>query len=215
MEDCIQKLAHLGNDDWFFLQPVGTIFFVAWMPVYLQQGRHFSENNMKMITSSLFFFGMTGALLSGILNDKLVRKKGLVFGRRLIGFLSLGFAGICLLVTATTVSNYVVIVSLLACCLFFSFFAIPSFSACIDIGGCKAGTVAGIMNFAGQTGAFSLSLVFGKIADAAHNYNIPVMLIGLILIMGGISWLGIDPSRKIDDIVNRSESVVFAGNSVA
>ena len=31
-------------------------FFVAWMPNYLQEGKHFSEQEMKMTTSWLFVF---------------------------------------------------------------------------------------------------------------------------------------------------------------
>jgi MFS family permease len=38
----------------FFCSQWGMYFFIAWMPVYLQQGRHFSENNMKLITSLIF-----------------------------------------------------------------------------------------------------------------------------------------------------------------
>jgi MFS transporter, ACS family, glucarate transporter len=181
----------------FFSSQWALYFFVAWMPVYLQQGRHFSENDMKMTTSYLFIFGMAGALFSGFLNDWLVRKKGLVFGRRAIGLGSLGGAGLCLLLTALTTSNTVVVISLFSCCLIYSFYAVTAFSTCIDVGGSKAGTVAGIMNFAGQTGAFFLSIVFGKIADLTHSFNYPVLLIAIILILGSIVWLGIDPSKKI------------------
>jgi MFS transporter, ACS family, glucarate transporter len=184
----------------FFCSQWGLYFFVAWMPVYLQQGRHFSENNMKLTTSYSFIFGMAGALFSGFLNDWLVRKKGLAFGRRFVGFMALCFSGLCLLVTATASGNSLVAFSLVTCYLFYSFFAITAFSTCVDIGGSKAGTVAGIMNCAGQTGAFFLSVVFGKIADAAHNYNTPVLLIASILITGSILWLGIDPTKKIEEI---------------
>ena len=34
----------------YFCCQWANYFFVAWMPVYLQEGRHFSENEMKMIT---------------------------------------------------------------------------------------------------------------------------------------------------------------------
>ncbi|HEY4936773.1 MAG TPA: MFS transporter, partial [Puia sp.] len=76
----------------FFCSQWGLYFFVAWMPVYLQQGRHLTENNMKLATSYLFVLGMVGALLSGILNDWLVKRKGLAFGRRFVGMMGLGMA---------------------------------------------------------------------------------------------------------------------------
>ena len=172
-------------------------FVVAWMPVYLQQGRHISENKMKLITSWLFIFGMAGALLSGLLNDWLVMKKGLVFGRRLIGTMALGTAGIFLMITSINSNNNIAIICLWICHFCYSFFPITAFSTCVDIGGSKAGTMGGIMNFAGQFGAFSLSIVFGKIVDVVHNYNTPVLLIAVVLLIGSIAWLGIDPAKKI------------------
>ena len=173
-------------------------FVVAWMPVYLQQGRHISENNMKLATSWLFIFGMAGALLSGVLNDWLVKKKGLVFGRRVIGMMALGMAGLFLVITATSSDNYTAIICLWICYFCYSFFPITAFSTCVDIGGSKAGTMGGIMNFAGQIGAFSVSVVFGKIVDMVHNYNTPVLLIAGVLITGSFAWLAIDPSKKIE-----------------
>jgi ACS family glucarate transporter-like MFS transporter len=194
----------------FFCSQWALYFFVAWMPVYLQQGRHFSENDMKTTTSYFFIFGIAGALLSGILNDWLVKKKGLTFARRFVGFVALFVSGICLLATATVSNNSLVVLSLLVCHFFFSFYAITAFSTCVDVGGCRAGTVAGIMNFAGQTGAFFLAVIFGKIADMAHNYNTPVILIAIILITGSIFWMGIDPTKKVDDMVFSTQKTVIA-----
>lgn len=184
----------------FFCSQWGLYFFVAWMPVYLQQGRHFTENYMKLTTSYIFIFGMAGALLSGFLNDWLVRKRGLNFGRRFVGVCSLGLSGIFLAVTAATQSNSVAAVCLWVCYFCYSFYAITAFSSCVDIGGAKAGTMAGMMNCAGQTGAFLLSVVFGKIADVAHNFNTPVFLIAGILMLGSIAWSRIDPERKIETL---------------
>ena len=190
----------------FFCSQWGLYFFVAWVPIYLQQGRHLSENYMKLATSYSFVFGMAGALLSGILNDWLVRKKGLAFGRRCIGAMAMGVSGLLLAVTATTSSNSLAVAFLLACYFCYSFFAITAFSTCVDIGGSRAGTMTGMMNFAGQTGAFFLSVAFGKIADVTHSYNTPVLLIACILVFGSIVWLGIDPTRKIENL--RSDFVV-------
>jgi MFS transporter, ACS family, glucarate transporter len=182
----------------FFCSQWGLYFFVAWMPVYLQQGRHLTENHMKLVTSYLFILAMAGAMLSGIWNDWLVKKRGLGFGRRFIGMTALGMSGLFLAITATTSSNFISIGCLLTCGFIYSFYAITAFSTCVDIGGSRAGTVAGIMNFAGQTGAFFLSVVFGKIADLVHNYNTPVLLIAGILVLGSFIWLCIDPTKKIE-----------------
>lgn len=197
----------------FFCSQWGLYFFVAWVPIYLQQGRHLSENYMKLATSYSFVFGMAGALLSGILNDWLVKKKGLAFGRRCIGAIALGLSGLLLAVTATTPSNSMAVAFLLGCYFFYSFFAITAFSTCVDIGGSRAGTMTGMMNFAGQTGAFFLSVAFGKIADVTHSYNTPVLLIAGILVFGSIVWLGVDPTRKIEHF--RSDYIATKGLTIS
>jgi len=181
----------------FFCSQWGLYFFVAWMPVYLQEGREFSEGDVKIITSSLFVLGIAGSFLSGWLSDWLVKKRGLNFGRRFIGSLALGFLGISFFIDAISMSNTLVIVSLITGYLIFSFNGIVSYSVCIDIGGNSAGTVAGIMNFFGQMGAFFLAIVFGKIADYTHDFNASLYVLGFVLLAGSLFWLAVDPRKQI------------------
>ena len=66
--------------------------------------------------------------------------------------------------------------------------------------GChRVGTVAGMMNFAGQFGAFLLAIVFGKLADLAHSFNTPLYVIAGVVFTGSLLWFFVDPNRKIVD----------------
>ena len=47
-----------------------------------------------------------------------------------------------------------------------------SYAVCSDIVRNNTGTVTGAMNFFRQTGAFFLALIFGKIADITHNFQL-------------------------------------------
>jgi MFS transporter, ACS family, glucarate transporter len=194
----------------FFCSQWGLYFFVAWMPVYLQQGRHFSENEMKLITSGLFIVGIVGALTSGFFCDWLVKNKGLVFGRRLVGFLALGGMGLSFLAVATISSNLIALICLITAGLFPACFGIVAFSTCVDIGDEHAGTVAGIMNFAGQVGAFFLAIVFGKIVDVTHSFNAPLFLISGILLIGGFTWLTVNPKEKIAPIESIDKQIMLS-----
>src|SRR5258706_2712692 len=60
----------------YFCCQWANYFFIAWMPVYLQEGRGFSENAMSAITSTLFIFGIAGFLAGGAAGDMLLLKKG-------------------------------------------------------------------------------------------------------------------------------------------
>ena len=180
-----------------FCSQWGQYFFIAWMPVYLQEGRHFSENDMKMIITYFFIIGIAGVLLAGFLSDWLVKRKGLRFGRRFLGISALSMLSFSFLVAAVTSNNTVVVVSLFIGQLFYSFIPIVSFSTCVDIGGDHAGTVAGIMNFFGQTGAFFLAIVFGKIVDMTHSFSVPMFVVAGVLFAGSMCWFFVDASRPV------------------
>lgn len=181
----------------FFCSQWGLYFFIAWMPVYLQEGRHFSENSMKTITSLLFIFGIGAALLAGMFSDWLVKRKGLKFGRRFLGIVSLGIMGLSFFSAALFSSNTIVVMSLVIGYIFFWFQPTAAFSTCIDIGGNYSGTVAGIMNFFGQMGAFFLAIIFGKIVDITHSFNSPLFVVAAILFTGSLFWLVVDPNKKL------------------
>ncbi len=61
-----------------------------------------------------------------------------------------------------------------------------SYAVCADIGRNNAGTVTGAMNFCGQMGAFTLSILFGKIADTFQNFNYPLFIVAAVMFTGGL-----------------------------
>jgi MFS transporter, ACS family, glucarate transporter len=152
---------------------------------------------MKNTTSYLFVFGIVGAIVGGFFSDWLVKKRGLKFGRRFVGVTCLGVMSILFFVAAVTPSNTVASVALMCAYFFIPFNGINGFSTCVDIGESKACTVAGIINFAGNMGAFFLAILFGKIADATHSFNAPVFVIAAVIFAGSMLWLVVDPTKKI------------------
>ncbi len=84
----------------------------------------------------------------------------------------------------------------------FSFGVMVSYAVCTDIGRNNAGTVTGAMNFFGQMGAFTLSVVFGKMVDSLHNFNYPLFLVAGVMITGGLLWLAIDPTKQLKQPAN-------------
>jgi len=181
----------------FFCSQWGMYFFIAWMPVYLQQGRHFSENNMKLITSLIFVPAIATSLIAGVLGDRLIKKKGLKFGRRSIGMASMGINSILFLTEATTQSDAVLVACLIAgfgCQLILG---TAAFGVCIDVSGNHAGAVSGLMNCVGQMGAFFLAIVFGKIVDTTNSFNAPLFVISALLFIGSLLWLLVDPTKRL------------------
>lgn len=182
----------------FFCSQCGNYFFIGWMPVYLQEARHFTENEMKLITAAVFFSGIAGAVFSWFITDWLVRKYGLKNGRRLLGASAMALMALLFAVTAFTPDKRIVIIALISAHFFYLPVLISSFSSCVDMGGENAGTVTGIMNFAGQMGSFFLALYFGKIADLTHSFKLPVVILAVILLIGALLWLALDPEHQLN-----------------
>ena len=184
----------------YFCCQWANYFFIAWMPVYLEEGRHFSENSMKQLTSLLFLVGIGGFLAGGTAGDLLLKYKGLKMGRRLTGMLGLGCCGIFMFAAGFSANN-----TLAACCLIganfsFSFGVMVSYAVCADIGRNNAGTVTGAMNFFGQMGAFFLALIFGHIVQTTHRFDYPVYVVGSVLMAGCLLWLAIDAQKQLPEM---------------
>src|SRR5258708_35827303 len=111
---------------------------------------------------------------------------------------TLGLMAIFFLVEANTTNNNVLIGCLFISYILQMFFATTSFGVCIDIGGNHAGTVSAILNSIGQTGAFFMAILFGRIVDITHNYNSPLYMITGILVAGMLVCLLINPTKKLN-----------------
>jgi MFS transporter, ACS family, glucarate transporter len=181
----------------FFCTQWANYFFIAWMPNYLQEGKHFSEQEMKIATSYIFVFAIFSAFLFGLVSDWLIKVIGLRLARRLVAISCFVLMAIFIFVSAQSNNHQIVIYALLTAHFFQGPAIITCFSTCVDIGGNRAATVAGIMNFFGQSGAFSISVIFGKIVDLTQNFDAPLYLMVGVLIAGAICWIFIDASKKI------------------
>ena len=194
----------------YFCCQWANYFFIAWMPVYLQEGRHFDEKQIKLIIFTLFIVGIAGFLLGGFAGDVLTRKKGLRFGRRFVGMLGLGMCGLCLFFAALLSNNNIVAYCLIAANGFFSFGVMVSYAVCTDIGRNNAGTVTGAMNFFGQMGAFFLAIIFGKILEVTGNYNYPIFVVAGVMFTGCLLWTLIDPLKQVKNIADKKLETVPA-----
>lgn len=181
----------------YFCNQWAIYFFVAWMPVYLQEGRHFSENETKPIIFTLFIAGIIGYATGGIVSDWLVKKKGLRFGRRIVAMTGLGICSILFLLTGLPIQNHIAALCLIAANGSYAFGSSVCFPTCTDIGRNNAGTVSGAMNFCGQIGAFCMAIVVGKIVGVTHNFSYALFLLASVIFCGCFLWLAIDPTKQI------------------
>jgi MFS family permease len=171
----------------------GSFFYLGWLHTYLQKGRGFTEDEMKLWATLPFIFGAVGNLTGGQLSDWLVRKKGLKFGRRAVGATGLALGALFLFGTTLT-GNKVVAAVLLS----FGYFAMDCFlpvswAVALDVGKKGAGSISGAMNMAGQLGSFLSTLAVGYLVEPL-GYRYALVPLALMTAVSAAIFTRIDPT---------------------
>lgn len=171
-------------------------FFQSWFHTYLVKARGYSENDL-LLSSLPFLVAAGGNLVGGIASHGVVRRLGLKWGRRSIGLVGLGSAA---LFTVATVLTHQWLLALIFLSLIYggvTFQQPTMFAVCLDIGGAYAGAVTGAMNTASQTASFVSTLAFGYLVDRFGNYDVPFAPMGVLLLVGALLWLKVDPTEQL------------------
>jgi len=172
-------------------------FYLTWMHTFLVNGRGFSARELIAWSWLPFVFGAAANLAGGAVSDRLVRRFGPRWGRRLIGVGGLGAAAVFLAATIFTEHKQLTVLWL-ALAYGCSDFALPvAWAVCLDVGGKHTGVVTGAMNMAGQLGSFLTTVLFGYLVTAFGSYNAPLVPIAVMSVLGAAAWLRIDASRPL------------------
>jgi MFS transporter, ACS family, glucarate transporter len=180
----------------YFCYAAGAFFFQSWFATYLQKGRNLSEDQLKAFASYPFLLAAVGCIVGGFLSDALVKKMGLTWGRRILGITSLAISGLLILSVAFVEDNITAIILLSLGMAIMDITAPVSWAVSMDIGGANSGTISGAMNTAGLTGSYLTTIAFGYLVSA-YGYQMPVKLLGCILMVGAVLWFKIDASEKL------------------
>jgi len=187
----------------YYCYASGVFFFISWLPKYLQNGRGIPEDQLAYSASLPFFLAAIGCLMGGAISDFLVKKMGLVWGRRLVPLIGLSLSGTSMLLAAFTESNAVAIVFLALGLAFMDVTAPVSWAVATELGGKDSGAVTGAMNTAGLLGGTITSLGIGYLITTYGSYQLPVVILGIVLIVGALLWLLI----KADKPLVQSETI--------
>lgn len=174
-------------------------FYLSWMHTFLVRGRGFTPNELLALSWLPFVLGAGANLVGGWTSDALVRRHGLRFGRRAVGFCGLAAATVFLTLAIFT-EHKVWTVVWLALAYGSSDLALPvAWAVCLDVGGKHTGTVTAAMNTAGQLGAFCTTVSFGYLVGAFGSYNAPLLPIAVMSAFGAMAWLQIDATKRVAD----------------
>jgi MFS transporter, ACS family, glucarate transporter len=186
----------------------GAFFYVGWLHTYLQKGRGFSEDAMKVWSALPFLLGAMGNFTGGLLSDMLVRRRGLRFGRRLVGTVGLALGACFLFAAAFTENDLAAAVFLCLGSFSMDCFLPVAWAMTLDMGRRSAGSLSGAMNMAGQLGSFVSSVVFGYLVRAlAGNYSLSLVPLAAMTALSAVVFTRIDPTVPLVE----EEPVTAAG----
>jgi MFS family permease len=181
----------------YFTMPYTLYFNITWLPTYLKEVRGFTVQEAGYIAGVVLLCGAIGSWLGGRITDVLVRRYGVRAGRSL-GAVTLPLSGL-LLLAAALIQDPVAAAALLALTLLVADLCVSAcWSMCHDIGGARAGTVAGAMNTVGNIGGAISPLVVGYTVQWWNSWTLPFFITAGVYVLGGVLTLLIDPRKKLD-----------------
>lgn len=177
---------------------VGWILLGTLLPTYLIKVHGWSEVQAGSATSIAAFAGMIGCLTGGMATDRLVRRMGLVWGRRVPCMISYGGAAITYAACFFLEDPRAIVTLLVVASLLGDFGLGALWCTYQDLGGSYAGTVLGVGNMCGNIGAaIGISMV-PRLAEH-YGWSASFALSTVAYGIGAVAWLAIDPRRRIAD----------------
>jgi nitrate/nitrite transporter NarK len=174
--------------------------YLNWLPLFFKNSYHMDIKNSALFASGVFFAGVVGDSLGGILSDGIFRRTGNVRFARL-SVIILGFAGAFLsLLPMLFVHDITVVALCLSSGFFFAELVIgPIWSVPMDIASKYSGTAAGLMNSGSALAAIVSPLVAGYVMDVTGNWYLPFLMSMGLLLVGGFSAFLMHPEKPFED----------------
>ena len=181
----------------YFFYAFGSWFFFSWFPTFMELGRGFDKTELTYAVAVPFIMSMIGNITGGHLTDRLTQRYGIKIGRKALGSTSLAVSAICMFLAAFIPGKMAVFVFLSLCFGIFDLMLPSAWALCIDLGKRHAGTVSGAMNTAGNIGGFCCGILFGELVQQSGNYNLPLYMIAVMLIISAVLFAFINPEKPI------------------
>jgi len=175
--------------------------FLGWIPQYFLHNYHMQLGKSALFASGVFFAGVIGDWLGGIVTDRLLRKsRRLRLARNVM-------VGVCMLLTLLSLAPIMLMsdisIPMAALCLSFGFFFNemtigPMWAVPMDIAPKHAGTASGIMNSGSALAAIISPVVGGWLIDRTGNWNLPFVVSMALMAAGIVLSFTMRPDRALD-----------------
>ncbi|HEY2678399.1 MAG TPA: MFS transporter [Steroidobacteraceae bacterium] len=171
--------------------------YLSWIPQYFLHSQHLDLKQSALFASSVFFAGVVGDTLGGIVTDRLLKRSGRLEVARSY------MVCVCMLLTLVSLiplmftHSLAISVACLSAGFFFAEMTIgPMWAIPMDISSEFSGTASGIMNTGSATAAIVSPLVSGYLIQVTGNWQLPFLGSMLLMGIGLVLSLRMHPERK-------------------
>ncbi len=174
--------------------------YLNWLPLFFKNSYHLEIKSSAVFASGVFFAGVVGDTLGGMLSDAICKRTGNVRLARL-SVIVLGFAGAFLsLMPMFWTHDMTTVAVCLSAGFFFAELVIgPMWAIPMDIAPKYSGTAAGLMNMGSALAAIVSPLVAGFVIDVTGNWYLPFLMSMALLALGGCCAFLMRPERRFSD----------------
>ena len=175
--------------------------YLNWLPLFFKNTYSLDLKKSALFASGVFFAGVIGDSVGGVISDAILKRTGKVRLARLSVTVA-GFAGAFLSLMPILFTHDMTVVAL---CLSSGFFCAeivigPMWSIPMDIAPRYSGTASGLMNMGSAGAAIVSPLVAGVVIDVTGNWYLPFLMSMGLLLVGGFSAFLMRPEQPFSEV---------------
>ncbi|MDE2623551.1 MAG: MFS transporter [Betaproteobacteria bacterium] len=173
--------------------------FLSWIPQYFLHSYNLDLKKSAFFASAVFFSGVLGDTLGGIISDGIYRKTGrLKWARSLMVTIAMALAAISIL-PILFVHDVNISVLCLSLGFFFAELCIgPMWAIPMDIAPRHSGTASGMMNTGSAFAAIVSPVISGMVIDATNRWELPFFGSILLMMVGMLLCHRMDPETPFE-----------------
>ena len=175
--------------------------YLNWLPLFFKNTYNLDLKNSALFASGVFFAGVVGDTLGGVVSDAILHRTGRVRLARLTVIVT-GFVGALLSLSPIFYFHDMTTVAIcLSSGFFFAELVIgPIWSIPMDIAPQYSGTAAGLMNSGSALAAIVSPVVAGIVIDSTGNWYLPFLMSIALLAVGAVTAFAMRPERRFEEV---------------
>lgn len=190
--------------------------YLNWLPSFFMHEFKLDLKKSALFAAGVFFAGVIGDTVGGLLSDRILRKTGNV-GKARISVIVVGFLGsFCFMLPIVFVHDLTTIAICLSLAFFFAELIVaPIWAIPMDIAPQYSGSASGFMNFGfGMAGIIS-PVVFGWAIDVTGRWDVPFIASLGVLLLGAALAFTTNPGKRFVDVRESQTSLPDAMHEMA